>query len=91
MNAEAIHRLERDILPHINQPAQYIGGGFNQIVKSAAGTVSIRWALAFPDSYSVGMSHLGLKIIYAILNGIPDTAAERVFCPLPDMEAALKR
>ena len=84
--------LEQRVLPHISQPAQYIGGEYNQIVKHLDDPrIAVRWALAFPDSYSVGMSHLGLKIIYEILNRRDDTAAERAFAPFPDMEAALRR
>ncbi len=57
--------------------------------KADAGEL-VTFALAFPDTYELGMSHQGLRILYEILNARPDTAAERVFCPEDDMEALLR-
>ncbi len=68
-------------------PGQYVGGEHNAVFKPDA---RLRIALAFPDVYSVGMSHLGLRILYEIANAMPDVAAERVFAPFPDMEQALR-
>jgi len=74
----------------ISRPSRYIGGEINAVRKDPSETeVSI--ALAFPDVYEVGMSHLGLKILYRILNAEEWLAAERVFCPWVDMEAELRR
>jgi len=74
----------------ISRPSRYIGNEVNCVHKDPAHTeVSI--ALAFPDVYEVGMSHLGLKILYHILNGRPWLAAERVFAPWVDLENELRR
>ena len=67
----------------IEKPARYMGGEMGSIRKDAA---DLRFALAFPDVYEVGMSHLGLRILYHILNEVDGVAAERVFAPWPDME-----
>ena len=74
----------RDLLPHVDKPARYIGGEVNSVRKHPA-SVSVRIALAFPDTYEVGMSHLGLKILYQLINALPDAAAERVYAPHADM------
>ena len=76
-------------LHEVLKPARYVGGEVHQIVK-APGTVRVRMALAFPDVYDIGMSHLGTKILYSLLNKHPDLAAERVFCPWIDMERELR-
>jgi radical SAM family uncharacterized protein len=78
-----------EILPRVQRPGQYSGGELNVIVKDPA-SVDLRFALAFPDTYAIGMSHLGLKILYHILNQRMDVAAERVFAPWLDMEEELK-
>ena len=83
---DAIRRL----LPHVRTPAQYVGGERNQIVKDWA-AAEVRVALLFPDTYAVGMSHLGLKILYDIVNRRPDALAERCFQPWFDMEQAMRR
>ena len=67
----------------IEKPARYMGGEMGSIRKDAA---DLRFVLAFPDVYEVGMSHLGLRILYHILNEVEGIAAERVFAPWPDME-----
>lgn len=78
-----------DILSSVQKPARYTGGEFGSIVKTAAETkVSI--ALAFPDIYEVGMSYLGFKILYHILNSEDGVAAERVYAPWVDMEAKMR-
>src|SRR5262245_14001917 len=86
VHTEAIER----ILPRVQKPARYIGGEWNSVVKDPR-TVDIRMALAFPDSYELGMSHLGLRILYGLLNSRSGIWAERVFCPWLDMEAELRR
>jgi radical SAM family uncharacterized protein/radical SAM-linked protein len=77
------------ILNRINRPSRYLGGELGSIVKDPA-KVSISMALAFPDVYEVGMSHLGFAILYHILNGEEHIAAERVYAPWPDMEEQLR-
>ncbi len=77
------------LLPHVTKPARYIGGEYNSIKKDL-NRVSLRFALAFPDIYEVGMSNLGLRIIYHALNEIEDIAAERVFAPWNDMEVRMR-
>jgi len=81
--------LDERILPFVETPGQYVGGEPNSIVKDH-GSVEITFALAFPDAYTVGISHLGSQILYHILNGRDDVAAERVYAPFPDMAAKLR-
>ena len=85
-------RLEEldPILPQVQKPARYIGGELNSVVKDKA-AVDIRFAFCFPDTYEIGMSHLGMKILYSLLNSREDTWCERVFAPWTDFEAALRR
>lgn len=73
---------------HLNKvakPARYTGGELNAVKKDPS-SVSVRFALVFPDVYEVGMSHLGSQIIYHVLNSRDDTACERAYSPWPDME-----
>jgi radical SAM family uncharacterized protein len=86
---ENISKTLEELLPYVQTPAQYIGGETNSIVKDPR-SVEVSFALAFPDMYTVGMSHLGLQVLYSILNKRPDVAAERVFSPWPDMEARMR-
>jgi len=76
-------------LHQVMKPARYVGGEVHQIVKPPQ-SVRLRMALAFPDVYDVGMSHLGTKILYSLINKHPDLCAERVFCPWVDMERELR-
>ena len=69
-------RIER-ILPRVQRPARYIGGEWNEVVKDHR-DVELTFALGFPDVYEIGMSHLGFRILYSLLNSRDDTAAERV-------------
>jgi radical SAM family uncharacterized protein/radical SAM-linked protein len=71
----------------VEKPARYMGDEMGSVRKDA---VNLRIALAFPDVYEVGMSHLGLRILYQILNNMDDIAAERVFAPWPDMERQME-
>ena len=80
----------QEILAGVQRPLRYIGGEWNSVVKDPR-TVDLTFALAFPDVYEIGMSHLGFRILYSLLNAREDTAAERVFCPWPDMGDALRR
>src|SRR6185503_14025700 len=77
------------ILPLVEKPARYTGGEWNSVRKPSE-DIRARIALCFPDTYEIGMSHLGLKILYGLLNKQPGWAAERVYAPWPDMEARLR-
>jgi radical SAM family uncharacterized protein len=81
--------LSPDILNRVLKPARYTGQEWNSIKKDP-GTVDIAYALALPDVYEVGMSNLGLKILYDIINQRDDAAAERVYAPWTDMEAEMR-
>ena len=74
----------------VEKPSRYTGGELNSVRKEDA-ACRLRFALAFPDTYEVGMSHLGLQILYAILNALPEVACERCYAPWPDMERELRR
>jgi radical SAM family uncharacterized protein len=78
-----------DILLQVNKPGRYIGGEWNS-PKKDFDKAYIKFALSFPDLYEVGMSNLGLRILYGILNNIPDTCCERVFACDCDMENILR-
>ena len=82
-------QLDPSWLQHVEKPARYTGGEWNSIVKDHS-TVDVTMALAFPDVYEVSMSHLGIKILYGIVNERLDAAAERVFAPWHDMEAEMR-
>ena len=76
-------RLER-ILPRVQKPARYTGGEFNQIIKDKDG-VDLRVAFCFPDTYEIGMSNLGMSILYHTMNSLDFVWCERVFAPWGDM------
>jgi radical SAM family uncharacterized protein/radical SAM-linked protein len=78
-----------DYLTLVRKPGRYIGGEVNSIKKDPSG-VRLTFGLAFPDTYEVGMSHLGVQVLYQILNSREDIACERVFAPWTDMEALLR-
>ena len=80
--------LER-ILPTVRKPGRYTGGELNQVVKDWQ-EIETRVALVFPDIYDLGMSNLGLAILYEIINQRGDALAERVYSPWTDMETALR-
>jgi len=81
--------IRDDILQSVEKPARYTGGELNSVVKDPA-KAEIRFAFCFPDVYEVGMSHLGLRILYGLLNERDDTYCERVFAPWTDMEAKMR-
>ena len=89
MNKPSIEQALDRILPQVEKPARYTGGEFNSVVKDWEAT-PFRVALAFPDIYELGMSNLGLAILYDILNRQSNVLAERVYTPWPDMEAQLR-
>lgn len=76
-------------LRSVTKPTRYVGGEYNAIKKDLS-KVRVKMAMAFPDVYEVGMSHLGSKILYHVVNGIDGVAMERVFAPWVDMEAVLR-
>lgn len=76
-------------LHKVEKPARYIGGEYNAVVKDWS-DVKGTMALCFPDVYDIGMSHLGTKILYSLINKSDDLYMERAFCPWPDMEAQLR-
>jgi radical SAM family uncharacterized protein len=80
---------EDSILPRVIKPARYTGGEWNSVVKDWEST-PIKFALAYPDVYEVGMSNLALMILYDLLNHQEDTLAERIYTPWMDMEQALR-
>ncbi len=82
-------KLER-ILPRVQKPARYIGGEYNEIIKDLS-EVNLRFAFCFPDTYEIGMSNLGMRILYGIMNEMPGVWCERVFAPWIDMEAELRK
>jgi radical SAM family uncharacterized protein len=86
--AEINFKLQR-ILPTVQKPARYIGGELNQVVKNWD-AIETRVALVFPDIYDLGMSNLGLAILYELINDRPDGLAERVYTPWTDMETAMR-
>jgi radical SAM superfamily enzyme YgiQ (UPF0313 family) len=86
--ADIEDRLE-EILPTVSKPGRYTGGELNSIVKNHA-EVDVRYAIAFPDAYEIGMSNLACSIIYHLLNNRADCVAERVYAPWPDMDKALR-
>lgn len=81
--------LLQRILPTVQKPARYTGGEFNQIKKDLD-TVRVRVAFCFPDTYEIGMSNIGMRILYGVMNEMDGVWCERVFAPWGDMEAAMR-
>lgn len=78
------------ILQYVQKPARYVGGELNSVIKDAD-KVDIRYAFCFPDIYEIGMSHLGMKILYGLVNEREDAWCERVFAPDVDMEEQMRK
>ncbi len=78
-----------DLFDRVQKPARYTGGELNSVVKDKT-RVNVRFAFCFPDLYEVGMSHLGLKILYGLKNAVEDFWCERVFAPDTDMEQLMR-
>ncbi len=87
---EQHHILQDSKLANVHKPTRYIGNEINQIVKDPLQT-EVRMAFAFPDVYDIGMSHLGSKILYHVVNRLEWASMERVYAPWPDYEALLRR
>ena len=81
--------LER-ILPRVQKPARYTGGEYNAVIKDRA-EVDLRYALCFPDTYEIGMSNLGYRILYGVMNEEPGVWCERSFAPWGDMEDEMRK
>jgi radical SAM family uncharacterized protein len=90
MNNQSLREAVLRLLPRVQSPAQYIGGELNSIVKDHR-RVRGKLCLAFPDMYTLGMSHHGLQVLYTLLNNDPQWACERVFTPWPDFEQILRQ
>ncbi|UCE61375.1 MAG: TIGR03960 family B12-binding radical SAM protein [Phycisphaerales bacterium] len=85
-------RVTTELLPFVDHPGQYIGREINQLVSDGDwARAEVRLAIAFPDTYSIGMSHLGCQILYWIVNHTPGCCAERVYCPKLDAESIMRQ
>lgn len=85
-------RISEHLLPFVTTPGQYIGGEINQLVHPGDWQrAQVKVAIAFPDAYTIGMSHLGCQIIYWLCNHTPGVCGERVYCPWIDAEKVMRR
>ncbi len=92
MSASLAERVRHELLPYVRQPGQYIGGELNQLVQPGDWErAELRVVVAFPDTYSIGMSHLGCQILYGLCNHTPGVCAERTYAPWVDAEALMRR
>ena len=82
-------RLER-ILPRVQKPARYVGGEYNAVLKDKT-EIDTRIAFCFPDTYEIGMSNLGMRILYGVMNKMDGVWCERVFAPWGDMEEEMRK
>ena len=82
--------LLQRVLPTVQKPARYTGGEFNEIKKDPA-DVRVNIAFCFPDTYEIGMSNLGMRILYGVMNNMDGVWCQRVFAPWGDMEEAMRR
>jgi radical SAM family uncharacterized protein len=81
--------ISRELLPRVQQPSQYIGLETNARCPDPS-TADLTIAMAFPDAYTIGISHLGSQLLYHTLNDLPNVACDRTYCPLPDAEAIMR-
>ena len=81
--------VSKELLPFVRKPGRYIGGEVNQVVKDLS-ACDVRVALCFPDIYEIGMSYLGMEVLYSIVNRLERAAAERVFAPWFDAEQVMR-
>ena len=85
--------LDDDILLEIEKPARYIGGEVNAVMKNVEdidGEIAVRFAMCFPDVYEIGMSHLGIQILYDMFNRREDVWCERVYSPWMDLDKIMR-
>ena len=85
-----MNRTLEQILPNVQKPARYTGGEYNAVVKDR-GEVDLRYALCFPDTYEIGMSNLGCRILYGVMNREKGVWCERCYAPWGDMEEQMRR
>lgn len=85
-----LHTALEQILPRVQKPARYVGGEWGSVTKDK-NNIDLRFAFCFPDVYEVGMSHLGSRILYGLLNDQENIWCERVFAPWIDMEDEMRR
>ena len=78
------------LLKKVQKPARYTGGELNSVIKDK-NSVKLRYAFCFPDNYEIGMSHLGMKILYSVVNEREDAWCERVFAPWDDKEIPFEK
>jgi len=84
-------RISEELLPCVRRPGQYIGGEWNQLVQPGDWErADVRIAIAFPDTYAIGMSHLGCQILYWLCNHLPGVCAERTYAPWLDAEQVMR-
>lgn len=81
--------LDDDILLEIEKPARYIGGEVNAVMKNVE-DIDVRFAMCFPDVYEIGMSHLGIQILYDMFNRREDVWCERVYSPWHDLDKVMR-
>ncbi|MEG1426416.1 MAG: TIGR03960 family B12-binding radical SAM protein [Oscillospiraceae bacterium] len=84
-----ISKIVEKVIESVEKPGRYVGGEVNSVVKDK-NAVDVRFAFCFPDIYEIGMSHIGLKILYGIFNRLDHCWCERVFAPAPDMEEKMR-
>ena len=80
----------RRILPLVQKPARYVGGEYGQVIKNKE-DVRLRVAFCFPDTYEIGMSNMGMRILYGVMNEMDGVWCERFFAPWGDMEAQMRQ
>lgn len=81
--------LSEEILLQVEKPARYIGNEVNSVVKNRE-DVAVRFAMCFPDVYEIGMSHLGIQILYSMFNSWEDVWCERVYSPWTDLDRIMR-
>ena len=92
MTQSLAKRVSDELLPHVRRPAQYIGGEINQLVQPGDWQrADLRIVIAFPDTYTIGMSHLGCQILYWLCNHTPGVCAERAYAPWIDAEKIMRQ
>lgn len=84
-----LSKQQEKLLRYVQKPARYIGGELNSVIKDKS-KIKCRYAFCFPDNYEIGMSHLGMKILYSLVNERDDSWCERVFAPWEDMEKLMR-
>jgi hypothetical protein len=89
MGVESIFERLEPLLPLVRKPVQYVGGERHALVKDW-NSVSVRWALMYPDAYEVGLPNQGVQILYEVLNERDDVLAERTYSVWPDLEALMR-